>query len=253
MYKGSNPNQRDQLRANGGVVSRRGVKITGQNSFSQIDPALLGKAPRIYKPYQQSGMGPLGDKPERFTLYDLLMSNDEDDKNIIENYFEDWQFPELREVWEGTNITKYVLPETTIMRYQADTDEMKVRFPMTKTQYLYILVNMSNIPVAEFGTAMGMPLNRMRTLVCVYIGDPTSGYLGNSYIEYAVRLNTPIKECVTLTAAEYSAAHQERPDYFYKIQGDVALEKEIYDKWFNTAEHFFNSTIYPKIRQMMGQ
>ena len=252
MYKGMSNNQKDQIRANGGVISSRGVKIGGQSGYTNHDGSMTEKAPRIYKPYQQPAMGPLWEKPDNFTLYDLLMSNDEDDKALIENYFEDWQFPELREVWEDTTVKKYALPERTIIHYQADNEETKVRFPMSKNQYLYIMTGMTNLPVPEFGTAMGMPLNRMKNLVCVAIGDPTSGYLGNSYIEYAVRMNTPIKKCAILATSQYAAKHQDAPDFFYKIQGDQEMEKAIYDRWFNTDDHFFNSIIYPKIRTFMG-
>ena len=257
MYRGmKQPSQMDQLAAKGGVISNRGVKTSGSQTYQPKSPE-LNKQPKIYRGFRNTAMGPLGQKHPNYSLFDLMTSMEEEDQNLLENYFEDWVFPSIRKVYnpETQRHTFYAMPERTIVRYDMGYTEegAKIRIPKTKTQYLYVVLNTVKYPVQDFGSATGMKIGRANYLVCIEVGDPTSGYLGNAFVQYAIALGSPISQTVEVTAANYDPRYEAKPQFFYKLKGDPELEKWIFERWFNEKDHFFNATVYPKIRAFMNQ
>lgn len=251
MYRGANPKtSKEMLSEKGGIITSRGVKVTGSKQFNAS--MTTGQPVKVYKEFQKRGLGPIGLKPPTFSFYDFLISQDEDDIRLRENYFDEWVFPPTRLYYSNGKPKITIMPEATFVHYATETEETKVRFPITRTQYVYVVLNPMKYPVQSFGEADGMTFNKMGYLVCIEVGDPTSGFLGNAFVRYAINLSTPMRDCTEVAAVDYDRQYHERPDFFYEIKGDYELEKWVYERWFTQNDHFFNSTIYPKIRAFMN-
>lgn len=251
MYRGIiRRTQKERLSKKGGIVTSRGVKVSGDTKFNvgTVD----GQPVKVYKQFQNRGLGPIGLKPQTFSFYDFLVSKDEDDTELRENYFDEWVFPETGITTVNGALKPTIMPQRLIMHYEADNEETKVRIPMTKNQFVYVVLNPMKYPVQSFGTANGTLFNKTNYLVCIEVGDPTSGFLGNAFVRYAINMNTPMRTCAEVATVDYDRQYHDKPDFFYTIKGDYELEKWIYERWFTENDHFFNSIIYPKVRAFMN-
>jgi hypothetical protein len=226
------------LKSKGGMKSDRGFKVAGESEM-HTEKVGQDQPVKIYNSTRGRGMGPIGYKASNYSFYDLLTS--EADKELRENSFEDWVFPDISE--------EYIMkPFRTIRRGRNDTEEGVSKGQVTVTQYIYVLLNPFRVPIQTFGQYPGMVPIRSHYLVCIEVGDPRTGDLSNAFVQYAMSLNTPVHKCVELatTQRDDEGGYQ----YFYQVKGDAELEKQIFDRWFNGDDYYFNSVIYPKIRAL---
>lgn len=248
----------ERLRQQGGIQHMKSGDIEIRHNEDHVSVRHQGTARpiKVYKPTQVL-RGPLVGKPTNYTFYDLLIS--EEDEEIRKYCFEDWVFPKIMNLNAGTPQQKFcMVPEQTIRRGRlyGNMSQNEVSRP-TVTQYIYVILNPGKNPVPSFGTYPGMDFTRMSYLVCAEIGDPRYGNLSNAFIQYALLLNTPIQNCIELVTctmpmgAERIPTDPGSPNYFYGVKGNPELEQEIFDRWFNSGDYYFNAIIYPTIRNYM--
>lgn len=257
MYNRRISNQpEDRLKEQGGIQRLRTGNIELSHDQNHVSERITAtqRPVRVYT-QSQNVRGPLALKPPNYTFYDL-MTNDEDEE-IREYSFEDWVFPTIKKLNGGTpQESLCMIPERTIRRGRliGGSDYQNEVSQATVTQYAYIILNPGRTPVPSFGTYPGMSFSRMSYLVCLEIGDPRSGNLSNAFIQYALLLATPISKCIEVTTASMASRAPTEPgsiEYYYKVNGDPQLEKDIFDRWFNSSDYYFNSVIYPTIRNYM--
>lgn len=246
MYNGiKNQTDLEKGMAKGGIKTPRGFK-TQEPGASQVIP-LQSSGVKVYKPIHGQGMGPIYTKPLHYTVYDLITNPD--DADLRYNSFEDWVFPDIKRGIDCEDRQVNLMMPQRVIRRGSDRSAGENSFITNNsvTQYLYILLNTTKNIVQSFGDFNGMTIRRSDYMVCVEVGNPATGRLDGAFIQYALSLQTPIRECVTLSTTI--------PDpenggyrYLYNIHGDQALEKEIFDRWFNSGDYYFNAVIYPKIR-----
>lgn len=217
--------------------------------------AVAARPAKVYRS-MQTLLGPLRGKPTNYSFYDLMTSDE--DEEIRKYCFEDWVFPKILHLNSGTPQQKFcMVPENTIRRGRlyGNVAQNEVSRP-TVTQYVYVILNPGKVPVPSFGTYPGMDFTRMSYLVCAEVGDPRYGNLSNAFIQYALLLNTPIQNCVELATCTMGtdavSGQSGTPNYFYAVKGNPELEQEIFDRWFNSSDYYFNSVIYPTIRNYMA-
>ena len=155
----------------------------------------------------------------------------------------DWMIPEMRTgtTETGTHITR-VASLRNFYRGKINQSNFKAE------QYLYAVLNPSLNTVRSFGSFYGTDVERTSILVCAYVGNPQTGILKDSYIEYTVRLNSPWTACTQRVAREMV---QGKIIDFFAIRGDTELERAVGEKWYNERDYFFNSVIYPIAKQSM--
>lgn len=242
-----------RVKAEGGMIRNEStVKLNGSTQSQPIQE----KPPeiKVYKRHKLDA-GPIASKPKSFSFYDLIVSQDPEDEELRFNGFEDWVFPDIKfPTIEGRQIPT-ISPIRNIRRGTSrsyDENAITQLTPAEYVQYAYILLNPSKAIIQSFGSLDGMRISRMHYLVCVEVGNPRTGRLDNTFIQYALPLSTPAVDCCKVAVAD-SNWETSRFDYYYTIQGDNALEQEIFDEWFNTSKYYFNSVIYPRIRGYMGE
>lgn len=208
---------------------------------------------RVYNSSINTSLGPIGLKPFNYTFYDLLVSNEFEDAKLKEQCFEDWAFPIVNTTLKDGIIQTKVSPSRVIRRGFRTNDDGSYRNDTivagTKeiVQYIYIILNGMKMPVSSFGNDKGMSVARSNFIICLEVGDPRTGYLGNTTIRYALPLNRSVRDCIQLVNKDVEAESNQM-FYYYAIIGDKEIEKEIYDKWFDPNHHIFNGVIYPKVR-----
>lgn len=246
---------KERIKKEGGVIRNHDtIKLKGSDKEEKLNPNQGGI--KIYRNLQAEG-GPLRRKDARYTFYDLMTSDNPEDEQIRQNCFEDWVFPEVRKATLDNGTTSdIIIPVRStyhgISRIPATKNDegYTQMMPDTVTQYAYIMLNPSLAPIRTFGAFPGMTGSRMHYMVCVEVGDPRTGRLDNSFIRYALPLNTPISACCKVVTVDRNPENGEF-DTFYEVKGDPELEKKIFDAWFNGKDYYFNSCIYPKIRSYM--
>lgn len=259
MYNVRKPVGQKELLAKGGIVKPNGMIINGENAVKPLTEEMQEKPVRVYGSNTRRGqmIGPIGRKSAAYSFYDLMMNDEDEDLRMTG--FEDWIFPEFKthRVEDGSDqFVSYMQPCRMLWRGGRDQDDgQSVLTPATAVQYLYVLLNpMKNI-VSTFGSRDGMNVQKSMYMVCVEVGDPRSGKLNNAFIQYALNLNTPVHKCIQhLTTEAYidpTDPATTKYQYLYRVIGDHDLEKEIFDRWFNSENYYFNSVLYPKIRGFM--
>lgn len=244
---------KERVKVEGGMI-RNHDRVKLKNSDVE-EKAKADTSPiKVYKPARMNS-GPISAKDRSFSFYDLIVSQDPEDKELRYNCFEDWVFPKILLVSDVNGLQYPVMvPVRTvrhgIIRTQTQSGLETQMMPGEVIQYAYILLNPAKGPVQGFGTRPGMKCSRMNYMVCVQVGDPRTGRLDNAFIQYALPLNTPVSQCCKLLTVERDPSSA-KFDYYYGIEGDANLEKEIFDNWFNGRNHYFNSVLYPKIRGYM--
>lgn len=227
--------------AKGGISTPRGFKpahVPGQGTTVPTQQ----RAVKVYKPFHGQGMGPIFEKPISYSFYDLMV--DREAENLRYESFEDWIFPEI-DMEHHT-----IKPVKNVFRGSVRTSEGPSQVTRNSiTQYVYVVLNPSKNLVQSYGDFGGTLIRKSDYLVCVEVGSP-NGRLDAAFVQYAIPLNSPVRTCVQLaTTIQTSEGYH----YLYYIQGDPALEKEIFDRWFNSNDYYFNSVIYPKIRAFSDQ
>lgn len=241
---------RERAKQEGGIIRERMVKLASEEKATPVQE----EGPiKVYQSPRTNG-GPISKLGPRFTFYDLLVSEESELVQLRDYSFETWVFPEVRYVTSSEGVRSPII--IPIKHVGSGVDRMEGSptqvGPRSITQYAWIPLNLSKSPIQTFGSHPGVPISRMQYLVCVNVGDPRTGRLDNSYIEYALALNTPVIECTHMTSKEYDSRAGEAY-YYYEIKGNEGLEKEIFDQWFNTTKHYFNGVLYPKIRSYMAE
>lgn len=208
---------------------------------------------RKYNSSINMSLGPIGLKHPSYSFYDLLVSNEFEDVKLREQSFEDWAFPIVNTTLNDGIIQTKVSPSRVIRRgFRTNSDgsystDTIVTGTKEIVQYLYIILNGMKMPVSSFGSDKGMTVARSNFIVCLEVGDPRNGYLGNTTIRYALPLNRSVRDCIQLINKDVDAESNQMY-YYYAILGDRDLEDEIRAKWFNPNHHIFNGVIYPKVR-----
>lgn len=250
----------ERLRQNGGIhrMTSGDIDVRKPDEYGTERHTTQQQKPiKVYQGFNTL-RGPLMTKPPTYTFYDLMVSDE--DEEIRKYCFEDWVFPKIMHLNAGTPQQKHcMVPEQTIRRGRlyGNMAQNEVTRP-TITQYIYVILNPGKVPVPSFGTYPGMDFSRMSYLVCAEVGDPRTGNLSNAFIQYALLLNTPIQKCVDLVTctmpmgAERIPTAPGAPNYFYGVKGNPELEQEIFDRWFNSGDYYFNAVIYPTIRNYMS-
>lgn len=257
MYNVRKPTTMEDLKRRGGIVTTSQMKVGNEKESKEI-PEELKKPIRVYGGSARRGMmlGPIGRKPANYSLYDL-MTNDED-MELRKDGFEDWMFPDFKTVREGDgdHFVTYMQPCKTLWRGGRDmiTGVGSSITPNSAVQYVYVLLNPMKSLISTFGDHKGMVPQKSHYLVCIEVGDPRTGRLDNAFIQYALNLNTSVHSCVELLTTEsyedLSQPNGKGYQYLYKINGNPELEKELFDRWFNGDDYYFNSVLYPRIRMM---
>lgn len=238
----------NDLRAKGGIVKAGQMQLSGETTKKEL-PKEMTKPVRVYNPgLRGAGLGPLSAKATNYQFYDLLMSDE--DQEIRESCFEDWIFPRVvMNVDRNKVARKFIVPSLILERGGGvSPDGVRQIGSYTTTEYVFILLNPMKELVQDFGLLPGMIPQRTNYLVCVEIGDPRTGRLDNAFIQYALSMNQPIAKVI-----ESATAERVGPlgiQHFYRLNGDQALEKELYEKWFNDESYYFTSVIYPKVRHI---
>lgn len=235
--------EQDALMKYGGVVHRnqtiiqkRPVRRTPQ----EVVEVLPDEKPVHVITGNQHGIHK--DFPSDKTMYDLFFEQTVEAAKLRQQ-FEDWMIPEMRTgtMENGTVITR-IASLRNFYRGKVNQSNFKAE------QYLYAILNPSLNTVQSFGNFYGTDVERTSIMVCAYVGDPHTGILKDSFIQYALRLNEPWVNCSTRVARQM--INSQIVD-FYAIQGDEELEKAIGDKWYNERECLFNGVIYPIAKQSM--
>jgi hypothetical protein len=240
MYNGiKNQTDLEKGRAAGGMSTPRGFKPAHLPGEGQVIPH-SDKPVKVYKPFHGQGMGPIYNLPQTTRFYDLLVNPDLE--GLRYESFEDWTFPILTEQdnqWRANPVRNIHRGSMRVSDAPSQITEN------TLTQYLYVVLNPSRHLVQSFGEFPGSVMRASDYLVCVEVGNPVSGRLDAAFIQYALPLNKPVRDCIQLATVVPTGGSY---TYLYKIVGDGELEKDIFDRWFNSGDYYFNSVIYPKVR-----
>lgn len=234
----------DALKKYGGVVHRNQTVIQKRpvrtTSPQEVVETLPDEKPVQVISSNQHGVSK--DFASDKTMYDLFFEQTVEAEKL-RRQFEDWMIPEMRTgtTETGTHITR-VASLRNFYRGKINQSNFKAE------QYLYAVLNPSLNTVRSFGSFYGTDVERTSILVCAYVGNPQTGILKDSYIEYAVRLNSPWTACTQRVAREIV---QGKIIDFFAIRGDAELEQAVGEKWYNERDYFFNSVIYPIAKQSM--
>ena len=216
----------------------------------RVEPLNPNAGPVVWKNYQKEG-GPIPDLQRKgVTFFELLTNPDYD--QLRHDSFEDWCFPDI--VTNPNTRRPMVVPVKNIFvnGHQITGPNSAIIGKSSVVQYGYIVLNLMKAPSRSFGEYPGTEFSSTNYLVCVEVGDPRTGRLGNAYIRYALRMSAPLSSCVTLLQSlSYQTGDKDRPQGFQKLYGlvgDTVLENDIYERWWNAGDYYFNGVIYPKLR-----
>lgn len=244
---------KDRLKVEGGMIRNHGqIKLNGSDEITNVQNTK--PQVKVYRS-RQSNLGPISQKGPEFTFYDLIVSTSQEDEELRYNCFEDWVFPKMIYPDQGNGQVPIMIPVRTIRRgvnripMEDDTKQITQMTSSECIQYAYILLNPNMVPVRSFGLHPGMTVNRTQHLACIQVGDPRTGRVDNAFVQYVVQLNTPVQKCCAVETTEMVDGECL---YYYRIEGDKALEQKIFNDWFCTNQYFFNGVVFPKIRGYMA-
>ena len=214
-----------------------------------VQPLDPNKGPVVWKNFQKEGGPIVRLQQQGLTFFEFLTNREYDD--LRRDSFDEWCFPDIVWTEEGRPMIVPVKNVQSTGHVQTGPRSATIG-KHTVTQYGYVVLNLMKAPARSFGQYPGTEFSTTNSLVCVEVGDPRHGRLDQAYIKYALPMSMPLSQClVFLQSLSYRTTDSDAPQGFqrlYTVAGDSVLENQIYERWWQSGDYYFNGVIYPKIK-----